>query len=134
MTVSLYDRLGGYDAIAEFASTLIARAQGDSVLGRFWHHRSADRGARDLQLLIDYLVRETGGRMYYTGRNMALAHAGMGITDVDWTRFLEIVVEVAGELGVGAPEGGEVMAFLDSLKADIVTAGRENRMAELEQR
>ena len=60
--------------------------------------------------------------MYYTGRDMALAHAGMGITDVDWTRFLEIVVSVAGELGVEAQEGGEVMAFLDSLKSDIVTS------------
>jgi len=29
---------------------------------------------------------------------------------------------VAGELGVGPTEGGEVMDFLNSLKADIVTA------------
>jgi hypothetical protein len=33
-----------------------------------------------------------------------------------------IVASVAGELGVGPTEGGEVMDFLDSLKADIVTA------------
>ena len=29
---------------------------------------------------------------------------------------------IARELGVGPTEGGEVMAFLDSLKAGIVTA------------
>jgi|GEM_PF-6765542 len=39
-----------------------------------------------------------------------------------WNRFIEIVVSVAGDMGVGSTEGGEVMAFLDSLKADIVTA------------
>lgn len=122
MTVSLYDRLGGYDAIALFAGNLIGQAQSDPLLGRFWAHRSEDRNARDLQLLVDYLVRETGGQMYYTGRGMALAHAGMGITAVDWARFLDIVVGVAGELGVGEPEGVEVMAFLDSVKSDIVTA------------
>ena len=60
--------------------------------------------------------------MYYTGREMALAHQGMGITEPDWDRFHEIVVSVAGDLGVGPDEGGEVMAFLESLKADIVTA------------
>lgn len=122
MTVSLYDRLGGYDALAIFASQLVGQAQADSLLGRFWANRSEDRNARDLQVLIDYLVRETGGQMYYTGRDMALAHKGMGITEADWTRFIAIVTSVAGELGVGAAEGGEVMAFLDSLKGDIVTA------------
>ena len=52
---------------------------------------------------------------------MALAHQGMGITETDWARFIEIVVSVAGALGVGETEGGEVMAFLESLKADIVS-------------
>ena len=122
MTVSLYDRRGGYDAIALFATQLVDQAKADDLLGRFWAHSGEDRDARALQMLINYLVRETGGQMYYTGRDMALAHAGMGITDVDWTRFLEIVVSVAGELGVEAQEGGEVMAFLDSLKSDIVTS------------
>lgn len=122
MAVSLYDRLGGYDAIAIFAATLIDRARADDVLGRFWKHAGEDRQARDQQMLVNYLVRETGGQMYYTGRDMALAHAGMGITEDDWARFIEIVTDVAGELGVGAAEGGEVMAFLDNLKDDIVTA------------
>lgn len=122
MTTSLYSRLGGYDAIAMFATKLIGQAQQDDVLGRFWENRGADRNARDLQILIDYLVNQTGGQMYYTGRDMALAHKGMGITETDWARFIEIVVSVADELGVGETEGGEVMAFLESLKADIVTA------------
>jgi len=39
-----------------------------------------------------------------------------------WIRFIEIVTSVAGELGVGPTEGGEVMAFLNSLKVHIVTA------------
>lgn len=53
---------------------------------------------------------------------MALSHQGMGITEADWARFIEIVTSVAGELGVGPTEGGEVLELLDSLKADIVTA------------
>jgi hemoglobin len=73
-------------------------------------------------MLIDYLVRETGGQMYYTGRDMLVAHAGMGITETDWKRFIDIVISVAGELGVGPAEGEEVMAFLDGFRADIVTA------------
>ena len=122
MTDSLYARLGGYDGIAMFATTLIGQAQKDEGLSRFWANRGEDRIDREVQLLIDYLVRETGGQMYYTGRDMAISHQGMGITEADWTRFIEIVTSVAGELGVGPTEGDEVLAFLDSLKADIVTA------------
>ncbi len=122
METSLYSRLGHYDGIASFATKLIGQAQQDDILRRFWENRGADRNARDLQILIDYLVKQTGGQMYYSGRDMALAHQGMGITETDWARFIEIVVGVAGELGVGESEGGEVMAFLDSLKADIVSA------------
>jgi len=122
MADTLYSRLGGYDGIAMFATTLVGQAQRDDLLGRFWSDRGEDRIARELQLLIDYLVKETGGQMYYTGRDMALAHQGMGITEADWTRFIEIVTSVAGALGVGPTEGGEVMDFLNSLKADIVTA------------
>lgn len=122
MTNSLYSRLGGYDAIVMFATNLIGAAQKDEILARFWLNRSEDRNARDLQVLIDYLVRETGGQMYYTGRDMALAHKGMGINEIDWTRFIDIVQKVAAELGVGATEGGEVLDFLNGLKSDIVTA------------
>lgn len=122
MTVSLYDRLGGYDAIATFATMVVGNAQKDDLLGRFWANRNEDTNARDLQSLIDYLVSQTGGQMYYRGRDMALAHKGMGINRDDWDRFVEIVTGVAGELGVGASEGGEVMAFLEGLKGDIATA------------
>ena len=122
MTDSLYSRLGSYDGIAMFATTLVGQARKDETLARFWANRGEDRIARELQLLIDYLVKETGGQMYYSGRDMALVHEGMGINEADWTRFIEIVTSVAGELGVGPTEGGEVMDFLNSLKADIVTA------------
>jgi len=100
MTDSLYSRLGGYDGIAMFATTLVGQARKDEVLSRFWANRGEDRIARD----------------------MVLSHQGMGITEADWMRFIGIVTSVAGELGVGPTEGGEVMAFLDSLKGDIVTA------------
>lgn len=120
MADSLYTRLGGYDAIAMFATNVVHQAQADELLARFWDNRSQDTIDNELQLLINYLVQNTGGQMYYAGRDMGIAHKGMGITEADWGRFIEIVGSVAGELGVQPTEGGEVLAFFDSLKADIV--------------
>ena len=50
MTDSLYSRLGGYDGIAMFATTLVGQARKDEVLSRFWANRGEDRIARDMVL------------------------------------------------------------------------------------
>ncbi len=119
-TRSLYERLGGYDAIVAFTTALLGRLQADDKLGRFWENRGADGVAREHQLLIDYLANVTGGHMVYTGREMRTSHKGMGIDSEDWDRFVQHVGATAGELGVGEAEGADVLAHLDSIKADIM--------------
>ena len=54
---SLYQRLGGYDAIAAVADDLLPRLMNDQLLGRFWQNRAADSIAREKQLLIRLSVR-----------------------------------------------------------------------------
>ncbi len=71
---TLYARLGGYDAIAAVADNLVGRVRADARLGRFWQHRGADGIRRELQLLIDFLCDQSGGPLFYTGRDMATTH------------------------------------------------------------
>ena len=54
-TKTLYERLGGYDAIAAVVSDLLPRLRGDSELGHFWQHRAEDSLKRSKQHLIDFL-------------------------------------------------------------------------------
>ena len=70
---TLYERLGGYDAIAAVADDLVARINRDPQLGRFWAHRGEDGVKREKQLLIDFLCERAGGPIYYRGREMLLA-------------------------------------------------------------
>jgi hemoglobin len=67
-TKTLYERLGGYDAIAAVANDLLPRLRSDPQLGRFWAHRGEDGIMREKQLLIDFLCTSAGGPMYYRGR------------------------------------------------------------------
>ena len=53
---SLYERLGGYDAITAVANDLLPRLRGDSQLGRFWAHRGDDGIDHDLLLHIQEAV------------------------------------------------------------------------------
>ena len=117
---TLYERLGGYDAIAAVANDLLPRLQNDPQLGRFWAHRGADGVQREKQLLIDYLCACAGGPVYYRGRDMALVHRGMRISENDWNVFLGHAGETLAKFGVPAAERGEIVAFVQSLKKDIV--------------
>jgi hemoglobin len=61
---TLYDRLGGYDAICAVANDLLPRLQGDSRLARYWQDRGEDGVKRENQLLIDFLCSSAGAPLY----------------------------------------------------------------------
>ena len=117
---SLYERLGAYDGITTFSNDLLPRLQADPQLGRFWENRGDDGIEREKQLLIDFLCASAGGPMYYTGRNMKLSHLGMGITENDWSVFLGHAGDTMAALSVPQQECDDVVAFVLSLKDDIV--------------
>jgi hemoglobin len=117
---TLYERLGGYDAIAAVAKDLLARLRSDPQLGRFWAHRAEDSVQREQQLLIDFLCASAGGPMYYRGRDMALSHRGMRISESDWNVFLGHAAATLAKFKVPEAEQRDVVAFVQSLKKDIV--------------
>ena len=119
---SLYQRLGGYDAIAAVCNDLLPRLMSDPLLGRFWQHRAADSIAREKQSLINFLCASSGGPMYYPGRDMKLSHKGMRISEADWQAFLGHLDTTLATFEVPAAERADVLAFIDTTKSDIVEA------------
>ena len=118
--ITLYERLGGYDGITVFVENLLPRLQSDSQLGRFWQNRGDDGIKREKQLLIDYLSSNAGGSIYYTGRDMKLSHVGMKISESDWSVFMGHAGDTMSALNVPEQECDDVVAFVLSLKGDIV--------------
>ncbi len=119
---TLYERLGGYDAISAVVSDLLPRLRGDQQLARFWLHRGEDSLKRSKQLLIDFLCSGAGGPLYYTGRDMKTSHKGMGISESDWSIFLGHLHATLEAFKVPQTERDEVVAFIQSTKKDIVEA------------
>ena len=117
---SLYERLGGYDAIAAVANDLIQRLRSDSQLGRFWAHRGDDGVEREKQLLVNFLCANAGGPMVYTGRNMVVTHKGMRISASDWNIFLGHLKATLAKFAVPERERADVLGFVESTKAEIV--------------
>jgi hemoglobin len=117
---TLYQRLGGYDALCAATDALLARLQADPQLGGYWKGASFDNRRRARQLIVDYMVEASGGPAFYTGRDMKTAHAGMGISQGDWEVFLGHARALLAESGVGEREQADVVAFFEGLKGDVV--------------
>jgi hemoglobin len=117
---TLYERLGGYDALSAVANDLLPRLQSDSQLSRFWDHRGQDGVAREKQLLIDFLCSNAGGPLYYTGRDMKTSHEGMRISESDWSAFRGHLDATLDAFQVPQPERDQVVAFIESTRSDIV--------------
>jgi len=117
---SLYQRLGGYDAIAAVTDEFIGRLASDEQEKRFFIGFSTDSKMRIRQLSVDLICKSTGGPCVYSGRDMKTAHAGAGITKSDWDRTLKIFGEVLNKFKVPDKEQQEIAALLTPLEKDIV--------------
>ena len=119
-TKTLYERLGGYDAIAAVVNDLLPRLENDAQLGRFWANRGDDGIAREKQLLVDYLCASAGGPILYTGRDMPTSHKGMGISNTDWDIFIGHLKATLANFQVPQQEQDDVLGFIDSTRDGIV--------------
>ena len=117
---TLYERLGGYDAISAVVNDLLPRLESDSRLGRFWEHRGEDGINREKQLLIDFLCANAGGPLLYTGRDNKTSHRGMGVSASDWEKFIAHLNATLDNFQLPAQERSDVIAFIESTRADIV--------------
>lgn len=117
---SLYQRLGGYDAIAAVTDDFVARLATDKQLSKFFAGHSEDSLKKIRQHVIDQLCAATGGPCVYTGRDMKTSHKGLGITESDWNVAVGHLTATLDKFKVPAQEKSEVLGALSGLKKDIV--------------
>ena len=117
---TLYERLGGYDAIAAVVDDFIGRLVADKQISRFFTGASTDSKKRIRQLVVDQLCAATGGPCIYIGRSMKASHEGLGITESDWQVSVGHLVATLDKFKVPQKEKDELLAAVSSLKPDIV--------------
>jgi hemoglobin len=117
---SLYQRLGGYDAIAAVTDDFLARLAADKQMSRFFVGVSADSLRKLRQHVVDQLCEASGGPCYYFGRSMKTVHAGLGISESDWQSAVKHLTGTLDKFKVAEKERAEILAMFAGLKKDIV--------------
>ena len=114
---SLYDRLGGGDAINALTESWVARVGGDDRANGKFVRTDIDRLKKEV---IDQLCEATGGPCTYTGRSMLETHAGMKVTAGEFDVVMQHLDATLDELNVPKAERDELVGLLKPMRADIV--------------
>jgi len=117
MQKSLYDRLGGKDALTAVVDDFVGNVAADKRINGFFAKADVPRLKRNL---VDQICQGTGGPCVYTGKDMKTAHKGMGITDADFNALVEDLVKTLNKFNVPAKEQGELLGILGPMKPQIV--------------
>ena len=114
---SLYDRLGGKDAISTVVGMTLANIVADARINA----RFANSDAKELQTkLVDQICAATGGPCKYEGKDMLSSHTGMKISEEEFGAFVEDLVKALNDAKVGEKEKTELLGALGGMKGDIV--------------
>jgi hemoglobin len=114
---SLYERLGGKDAITVVVDAFVANVAADT---RINHYFAKTDIPHLKQMLVEQISNATGGDTKYTGKDMKTTHTGMKITDADFTATVEDLVKALDGAGVQQKEKDELLGALAAMKPDIV--------------
>lgn len=122
---SLYERIGGYKAVAAASDHLVDKLYVNATLNK----NPAIKAVHDLNeraafklILSTWVIENTGGPKVYIGRPMDKAHAHLSITDKEFDIIMLECQQTFYQLGVGQKEIDELMAGLQSNRDKIVTA------------
>ena len=117
---TLYQRLGGYDVIAAFTDSWLARVLGDPDLAPYFRGMSNDTKGKARQLIVDFISASTGGPTIYTGRNMKTLHEGLGISREEYDAILRHATTTLDTLGMRGGEKNELLAWMAGLEGDMI--------------
>ena len=85
-TPTLYQRIGGADAIEAAVRLMYDKILDDPMVAPFFARFAPSRWERLVRMQCDFIGSAIGGPETYTGRDMSTVHRDRGITSADFAR------------------------------------------------
>ena len=117
--MSIYDSIGGAAAVRAAVDDFYDRVLADPELAPFFDGTDMQRLKAHQR---SFIAAAIGGPEVFAGRDMASAHASLGVSDAQFDAVVAHLVDTLTGLGVPQEVIGQIGAALAPLRASIVAA------------
>jgi hemoglobin len=118
---TLYQRVGGYDALAKLGADFTRSLGTDPTVRPFFFARSDDSRRRILQAFVLLLCADTGGPCFYTGRDMKSAHAGLKMGDAEWDAVMRLWGEALDRHKIAGANKSQMVQVFAKYRGEIMS-------------
>ncbi|WP_373088283.1 group 1 truncated hemoglobin [Sneathiella sp.] len=116
MSASLYERLGGTEAIERIVEVLVNNHLKNPEIAKRFAEIDV---AKSKRAAADFFIMGTGGPNNYTGGDMVAVHKGMNISRSEFMAVLDDAMDALEKNNIGQREKEEVLFILYSMKGDV---------------
>jgi hemoglobin len=113
---TLYEKLGGKDAVARVVDIFYKKVLADERINSFFEHTDMETQRRHQTAFISYAL----GGPKYTGRSMEKAHEGLNLQEEHWNAVVEDLVASLQEVNVSNEDINTIANQLTPLKPHIL--------------
>jgi hemoglobin len=131
---SLWDRLGGEDAVTKVVSDFVTLAAVDPSVNfeRNGKYKLDDKKITELKkLFVQMISSVSGGPLKYEGKSMKEAHKGMGITDKEFDASVADLKKALELNSVKEADAKELVEIVGTTRKDIVEEKKEEKKEEI---
>ncbi|EGL15583.1 MULTISPECIES: group 1 truncated hemoglobin [Paenibacillus] len=116
METSLYEKLGGKDAIGKVVEEFYKRVIEDESVNHFFRDTDMAKQLRHQTAFISYAL----GGAPYTGRSMAAAHTGLNLQPEHFDSIVNHLGASLAHFGVTGDDIRQITEKVESLRGDIL--------------
>lgn len=116
-STTLYDALGGKEAVGQVVENFYQRVLADDVVNGFFAHTDMEKQKVHQTHFISFAL---GGPNQYTGKSMAKAHEGLNLQPVHFDAIAKHLHDALADFNVDAKDIQTVLESVSALKDDVL--------------
>tara|TARA_R110001592_G_scaffold238227_2_gene497756 strand:+ start:49064 stop:49510 length:447 start_codon:yes stop_codon:yes gene_type:complete len=114
---TVYEQVGGQAGVEKISDAFIDEIQYDKQILAFFLDTNIDRFR---EKFIEHMCVHLGGPCTYTGDNMLQVHQGMNITEADFNRVVELLINAMTKAAIPHRVQNQLLAKLAPMRADMI--------------
>lgn len=114
---NLYDNIGGNETIQKIASHFVDEIGNDEIIVKYFEKHNVDRFQEAFSIHLCSLI---DGPCAYKGDNLREVHRGMNITERDFNRIVDLLINAMRKADLTHRERNRILAKIAPFRKEVI--------------